>query len=58
MTAPPATSRFVPPPDQQLESNLLALSRDLDAGTLRYWSGFLAGLARSSAGNSFPLARG
>ncbi len=32
-------------PDPQLEQGLIALSRNLDAATLRYLSGFLAGIA-------------
>jgi hypothetical protein len=47
MNASPATSMPAFKPDPQLESSLLALSRNLDAGTLRYLSGFLA--SRQSA---------
>ena len=36
-------------PDPEIESRLLALSRDLDAPTLRYLSGFLAGVAAERA---------
>lgn len=60
MNASPATLMPAPPPDPQLESSLLALSRNLDAGTLRYLSGFLAGVAAErdrAAGNDTAVAK-
>ena len=49
MKASLAADPSVVRPDPRLEHNLLALSRDLDAATLQYLSGFLAGVAAERA---------
>lgn len=57
MNASPATVMPAPQADSKLTSSLLELSRNLDAGTLRYLSGFLAGVAAErdrAAGNDNP----
>ncbi len=45
MNAPPAALLPPPPLDPQLANSLLALSSHVDAETIRYMSGFLAGVA-------------